>query len=196
MKTLAILPGCSSHEHASWYIGPCGVHRDSDTIARSNWDVMLARYREIDPEERDHEVHRFGHWAVGWVEECAYRPGSDVARAADEMRTSLDAYPILSDDHHSELESVEGTEAWDSWQCREVRRDIAKELVSRIDPDDVSDDNMTADEIEAWLDGLSSDAIWEAVNREHSGETDEGILRIRPRDIERAADALIASSDE
>lgn len=189
-KTLGILPGCHDHDHASWYIGPVGHHRDSDLNERSNWAVMIARYREIDPEEHDHEIHRFGHWGVGWVEECAYRPGSAVAAAADEMRASLDAHPILDEDAHSALESEEVSEAWDSWQCREVRQDIVRELVSRIDPSEPADDDMTADEIEEWLDGMTDDQLWELVRE---CEIRDGALVIRPRDIACAADALIAS---
>lgn len=114
LVTLAKLPGGTYHEHTTWIIGPVGVHRDSDSIARSNFAVACARLVTLDPDEVDHEVHRFGHFAVGWVEEIATRPGSPCAKLADEMRASLESYPILDDDHHSEVEAEDVSEAWPS----------------------------------------------------------------------------------
>lgn len=191
VKLLRILPGCSDHEHASWFIGPVGHHRDSDLIEESNWQVMLARYREIDPDERDHEIHRFGHWGVGWIEEVAYRPGSAVERAADAMRKALDGYPILDEMHHSMLEYEAVGEAWTSWQCDEVRRELITEFTSRANVDDPSD--ATADEIEEWIEGLSSDVLWDLMH--DRGEITDGAMHFHKRDFERAADALIANEE-
>jgi hypothetical protein len=42
-----------------WECGPCGAHRDSDTLARSNYDEALARLMELDPEEKDWTNIRF-----------------------------------------------------------------------------------------------------------------------------------------
>src|SRR5262245_1446530 len=135
MKTLSILPGCSDHEHATWIVGPVGHSRDSDLVEESNWQVACERLGTADPEGQDHEIHRFGHWAVGWVEEIAYRPGSEVARVADEIRESLDSYAILDEMHYSglefELESANCPEILD-----EVRRAISRQapdLESRLD---------------------------------------------------------------
>lgn len=104
-KTLALLPGCSNHEHRNWLIGPVGHHRDSDTVEESNWQVMLDAMSDADPSGENYEVHRFGHWAVGWVEEIAARPGSKCAALAAELRERLDNYPLLDEEHHADLES-------------------------------------------------------------------------------------------
>jgi hypothetical protein len=114
-KTLSILPGCDDHEHATWLIGPVGHHRDSDTVEEANWQCVTERFAELDPEQSTWEIHRFGHWAVGWVEEIAYVPGSAVARAAAEFRRRLDNYPVLDEMRLEWLESeLEGdTDEWD-----------------------------------------------------------------------------------
>ena len=77
------------HDHADqqdWLVGPVGRTRDSELIDESNWDVTLARFAAVDPEEHDHEVIRFGYWACGWIEELITRPGSACARIAEEIR--------------------------------------------------------------------------------------------------------------
>jgi hypothetical protein len=107
MKTLRNMPGGYGHEHAEWLIGPVGQHRDSDAIERSNFEVTTTRLNEIDPEGNDHEVHHFGHFAVGWVEEIATRPGSPCAALADDIRAQLEGYAILDEMHCSQLEAEE-----------------------------------------------------------------------------------------
>lgn len=185
-KTLAALPGCADHDKRDWQIGPVGIHRDSDSYERSNWRVMLARYEALDPAGNDHEVFRFGHWAVGWVDEVATRPGSPCAIAAGEMRASLAEYCLLSDDDHSTLEVDEADEFWDSYQSRDVRNDVFKELQSRYSED-------SSDEIETTLYGIDDDTWFEiAVHNAGNGrEIDEqGCYRFRPTDILRIADTV------
>lgn len=46
MKTLSLLPGCSSHPHKNWIIGPVGHSRDSTILEESNWDFMIASYND------------------------------------------------------------------------------------------------------------------------------------------------------
>lgn len=174
-----------------WLIGPAGQHRDSDTIERSNFEVARDRLLAVDPDQHDHEVIRMRHWAVGWVEEIAYRPGSEVARVADSIRESLDGYAILDEHHHSKLESDEVNESWVSWQARDVRRDVTRELVSRIDPDDAT--CMSADEIEAWLDEVTDEQLWDIVH--DRGDIYDGYLHLSAHDIEYAADMLVASQE-
>lgn len=102
-KTLALLPGGARHEHHDWLIGPVGHSRDSDSVEESNWEAMLEAYSAADPEGSNYEVHRFGHWAVGWIEEVAVRPGSRCADVAAELRARLEVYPILDEHRYSRL---------------------------------------------------------------------------------------------
>lgn len=108
VKTLSLLPGCQDHEHADWQLGPVGVHRDAEAIDRCNWEVVTEAYAAIDPDGNDHEIHHFGHWAVGWIDEVAYRPGSECARLAAEFRERLENYPILDEMRLSMMEHEEG----------------------------------------------------------------------------------------
>jgi len=195
-KTLAILPGGHDHDHAQWLIGPVGHHRDSDLVEESNWQTMLASYREIDPEELDHEVHRFGHFAVGWVEEIAYRPGSAVAVEADRLRERLEGYPILDEDHHSMLESEAVDQCWSDWQAREVRQQVTRVLQGRCtlaclasdDEECTCEREARADAIEEQVDAVSDDRLWEVTHE--LGETYDGSLHLSARDIEAIADAI------
>lgn len=103
-KILALLPGGARHEHCDWLIGPVGHSRDSEPLEESNWQVMLQAYSDADPAGDNYEVHRFGHWAVGWIEEVAVRPGSRCAEVATDLRKRLENYPILDEHHLSDLE--------------------------------------------------------------------------------------------
>lgn len=133
-KTLSLLPGCSEHDHATWLIGPCGVHRDSDSRERGNWIALIRALDAIDPDGNDHEVHRFGHWAVGWVEEMATRPESACFVEAEAIADALTEYPVVSDDVLSEVESEDEAEAWGSYARREFCQMIDR-VVSQIDPE-------------------------------------------------------------
>lgn len=103
-KLVKHLPNCSDHERANWYIGPVGHHRDSDAVEESNWQHVCIEFLVIDPDGFDHTILRFGHWAVGWVEEIAYRPGSKVAELAAAFKSQLESYPLLNEEIYAELE--------------------------------------------------------------------------------------------
>lgn len=109
-----------------WFVG-LDQNRDSDTITRSNFEVFLKALRElpeiyVDDSENDEDwaetnsvfVVRESHWAVGWIEWVAIHPSNEAAlKLADEMMCSLEDYPVLSDDHLSELESEEINDYWE-----------------------------------------------------------------------------------
>ena len=84
-------------------IGPVGQHRDSDCLARSNFTVIYADLSERFGESVD--IARFGHWAVGWVEEIIFDTGrADILAAVEGWREKLDNYPVANEDHFSTLE--------------------------------------------------------------------------------------------
>lgn len=86
-------------------LGPVGQHRDSDALARSNFDVIT---RDLSEAGARFEVHSFGHWAVGWVEEIAYDAGdAETVQVVQEWRDALADYPVADDEHFSELEYEE-----------------------------------------------------------------------------------------
>lgn len=95
----------------SWsnYSGPtfdgwlCGLTRtrDSDTLAESNFESALNR---LGGESDNVEVHRFGHWACGWLERIMVKADTDQARELYSIYKDLENYPVLDDSDYSERE--------------------------------------------------------------------------------------------
>ena len=95
-------------EYKDWLI-VAGKHRDSGVLECSNFDVAL----EMIGGESDYfRVERYGHWAVGWVEEIYVKPGSPAERAACEIEQMLEEYPILSEEDYCEREWQWASDVW------------------------------------------------------------------------------------
>ena len=84
--------------------------RDSDTLTESNWDVAFKRLGGEETE--DVKIYRFGHWACGWWEALCVREGSKECDVANEIEDSLNDYPILDEEDHSERENQEAEYIW------------------------------------------------------------------------------------
>lgn len=101
-----------------WAMGPVGIHRDSDPLERSNYRVALremARAIGKSPDDIPTMPHdasldpvetlalgRFGHWAVGWIEEILYRANcEELARTAWDIAQRLESYPVLDEEDYS-----------------------------------------------------------------------------------------------
>lgn len=95
-------------DYADWF-GILGRSRDSGTLERSNFDVGLEM---LGGESETVIVCRYGHWAVGWIEEVYVKPGSPAEAIAREIEEAIADYPVLNEDHHSELEHDEAMEVW------------------------------------------------------------------------------------
>ena len=101
-------------------------HRESDTVDRSNWDVACESLKAEAWDSRDMEGRpmayhfRAGHPLVGWVEYLLVRADApdDLLTAAGEIVRRLSEYPILSDEHHSELEWNEICDYWHGLSVR------------------------------------------------------------------------------
>src|SRR5262245_6049769 len=92
-------------------------NRDSDLLTQSNFDCAL---QELGGESDTVQVHRFGHWACGWFELILIDPADEKAtETAQEIEDSLADYPILNDEHHSELEFTEASRLWEHTSMRE-----------------------------------------------------------------------------
>ena len=92
--------------------------RDSDLLSESNWEVALEK---LGGESDDVQILRFGHWACGWLEYLCVREGTPQYQLAEEMEESLDGYPVLDDEHYSNLESETADRLWKedySWRER------------------------------------------------------------------------------
>lgn len=98
-----------------------GQHRDSDALTRSNFTCAL---RAIGGEA---QVVRERHWAVGWVEWIAiHQDDTETLARASAIAERLADYPVLDEDHFSELEYSEACDYWASMSVRE-RVSIARE---------------------------------------------------------------------
>lgn len=105
-------------ESGNWLI-VYSVHRDSDCLSRSNFEVMqktlnaLPSVKDWQGEENPISIERFSHWAVGWVDYLVIHPDCEEAIAkAEEMQAAIKDYPILDETHFSDMESKEADEVW------------------------------------------------------------------------------------
>lgn len=142
-------------EHPGNYAGPswdeyycvAGHHRDSDPLTESNWPCWLKFMRDLlGPESEIAQcafmgevdvtpspgwvVVRESHFAVGWVECIRVHQDCDPAKLAaiDAQLHKLDGYPVMDEDHFSQLEDDERQRIWAS-DCKRIWHDW---LESRI----------------------------------------------------------------
>jgi hypothetical protein len=78
--------------------------------------VATKAFGEAGSDGESYEIHRFGHWACGWFEVILVKPGTKVALLAEDFEARLQDYPILSDEHFSEVERADAEETWACYQ--------------------------------------------------------------------------------
>src|SRR5262245_33881391 len=101
----------------AYYSAGVGQSRDSSSLERSNFACML---RALGGESETVIVVRASHWAVGWVEWIAIHQDNEKALAiADEIKGALVDYPVVDEDHWSELEYSEMESYWSGCSVRE-----------------------------------------------------------------------------
>ncbi|MCO5082306.1 MAG: hypothetical protein M9955_11695 [Rhizobiaceae bacterium] len=97
-------------EWPDYFSSGVGQSRDSDALERSNFACML---RALGGESETVLVIRESHWAVGWIEWIAIHESDEKALAvADDIQHDLQDYPVISDDHFSEIETEDAQEVW------------------------------------------------------------------------------------
>lgn len=112
-------------------------HRDSDTLTRSNFTCALEALggeqtvENPDPDiDNDIEtvlVVRESHCLVGWVEWIAiHESATDALRIADDIAKRLEGYPVVNEDHWSEVELEELEQDWASWGAREFADEVQR----------------------------------------------------------------------
>lgn len=95
-------PGLREHNREGWLLLPISQTRDSEPLNRSNFHMVI---KDLGGESETLEVHRWGHWACGWVELAIIHP--DRREEADGWRKALNDYPVACDEDFSELETEE-----------------------------------------------------------------------------------------
>lgn len=96
---------------------PVSRTRDSDLLDESNFATALDL---LGGESDTVRVHRFGHWACGWYELLLIDPRDTVAVGiAEKLADRLASYPVLNEDHFSDLEWSTATRYWDDMSLRD-----------------------------------------------------------------------------
>jgi hypothetical protein len=103
------------------WLGVAGRSRDSGCLEESNFATTLKR---LGGEGENVRVERFGHWAVGWIEEIYVRPGTNEATEAQKIHDELEEYPVLDEEDWSNRESEEANRVWADFSNRERVRYI------------------------------------------------------------------------
>lgn len=107
----------------------CAVHRDSGCIDRSNFECAQKDLEKLIPadwpgDESPLQVQEYSHWAVGWVQYLTIDPTcAPLVARGEELRSSLEDYPVLDDMHLSELEHTEANQIWE--RCYNVKDRVA-----------------------------------------------------------------------
>ncbi len=110
-----------------------GKSRDSQAFELSNFETILKDLRDnftegdYDDEtglfEGDFLVARFGHWAVGWIEEIMINPNSkNCVSFCESIQKKLEDYPLYDEDDFSVREDEEYNDTWN--QCYTLREKI------------------------------------------------------------------------
>lgn len=109
---------CYFGDNPDWLIA-CAMNRDSDALGRSNFRCFeqalktLPEVKEWSGEYTPVTVERSNHWACGWVDYLIVNPECKSAVAlAEQLRESLEDYPVLDEEHFSQVESDEANEVW------------------------------------------------------------------------------------
>jgi len=124
----------SSYFGAVWpnyYGSGCGRSRDSDSLEESNFQCML---KALGGESDTVTVVRESHWAVGWVEWIAIQQYDETAlKIADDIQEGLCDYPVINEEHWSELENEQAQEVWTNCYSDQERLKYIRENRSQFE---------------------------------------------------------------
>lgn len=131
----------SHGEYDDWLIAPCVLTRDSDCLEQSNWYVQL---RSLGGESETVQVHRFSHWACGWLDRLLINPADSAAIAeAEQIKRDLADYPALDETDWSEREHADYERCWQDFGQHEFANalqqrlglsDLARDAIADADP--------------------------------------------------------------
>jgi hypothetical protein len=122
-------------DYKEWF-GILGQSRDSNCLERSNFEVGL---KMLGGESETVRVERYGHWAVGWIEEIYVKPNSKAYEIAKEIESKLADYPILDESDFSDKEWNEANEVWKNCYSPKERIDYIRKHYSQFEFRDFRD---------------------------------------------------------
>ena len=105
------------------FYGLITQNRDSGTVTRSNF---ISALELLGGESDTVQVHRFGHWACGWWEIIAVKKDTKQFKIAEKIEKDLMNYPVVNEEHLSELEWNEAHDYWVSLSMQE-KNELCKE---------------------------------------------------------------------
>ena len=122
----------------NWLLAPVSKNRDSDCLARSNWQSFIAMLGN--ESEETYEIHRFGHWGNGWFEIILINPNNEkLIIIGNEIESALADYPVINEQDFSEMEMNEANEVWKNCYNPHDRINYIRKNRSQFDFHDFSD---------------------------------------------------------
>ena len=122
-------------DYQDWF-GVLGQSRDSDVLERSNFEIGLEMLGGKSDTVR---VERYGHWAVGWIEEIYVKPNSEAHEIAKQIEVNLQDYPILDEQDFQEAEEKEAIETWQNCFDDSERLEYIRENRGQFEFNDFAD---------------------------------------------------------
>jgi hypothetical protein len=114
-----------------WGFSPFGKHRDSDLLAESNFDYVLAALRRVSANSV--EVMRTSHWLVGWYEHIMVRTTAKKTMALlYELFERYNNYIVLNEDDLARRECEQANAAYDGWARAEVAWFAENEKITHL----------------------------------------------------------------
>ena len=101
-----------------------GRNRDSDLLSESNWECALKR---LGGESETVEIHRFGHWACGWLEYLCVREKSKEYDEALKIEDELEGYPVLDEEDWIKREDKAAQKGWKEWYDNKERLEYVRD---------------------------------------------------------------------
>jgi len=84
------------------------ISRDSSLLENCNWDTFIKELDQGKSETEDYVIHRFNHWAVGWIEEIHISEHNyELLKIADDLKSKYYIYPVLDEDEFAQREQEE-----------------------------------------------------------------------------------------
>lgn len=107
-----------------------GRNRDSAVLTNCNFDIALEM---LGGESGAVQVHRFNHWAVGWVELILIdSTDKEKVKIAEDIECSLADYPVLDDSAFSEAEHDDYIQSIGNWAFSDACRMLGFEDSSSL----------------------------------------------------------------
>ena len=113
---------------AEWFVVPLIKTRDSRLLEQSNFETAT---KLLHGESDNVMILNFGHWSCGHYDLILVKPDTPEQQILEDMIEQLDNYPVLDDQHYSELEFNATHE--------NIKSEIPSDLITDLDIDTITD---------------------------------------------------------